>query len=63
MKKNMSLRYTWRKCSFPGRIYVPRDQDIRGGILVLHGSEGSGFGIHDNTANAFGLSRFHSTCL
>ena len=50
MKKNMSLRYTWRKCSFPGRIYVPRDQDIRGGILVLHGSEGSGFGIHDNTA-------------
>ena len=63
MKKNMSLRYTWRKCSFPGRIYVPRDQDIRGGdTFVLHGSEGSGFGIHDNTA-AFGLSRFHSTCL
>jgi acetyl esterase/lipase len=50
MKKNMSLRYTWRKCSFPGRIYVPRDQNIRGGILVLHGSEGGGFGIHDNTA-------------
>ena len=50
MKKNMSLRYTWRKCSFPGRIYVPRDQDIRGGVLVLHGSEGGGFGIHDNTA-------------
>lgn len=46
----MSLRYTWRKCSFPGRVYIPRDQDARCGVLVLHGSEGGGFGIHDSTA-------------
>ena len=48
--KNMSLRYICKKCSFPGRVYVPRDKDVRGGVLVLHGSEGGGFGIHDRTA-------------
>jgi hypothetical protein len=45
-----SLRYICKKCSFPGRVYIPRDQDVRGGVLVLHGSEGGGFGIHDRTA-------------
>ena len=46
----MPLRYICRKCSFPGRVYIPRYQDVRGGVLVLHGSEGGGFGIHDRTA-------------
>ena len=46
----MPLRYICKKCSFPGRVYIPRDQDVRGGVLVLHGSEGGGFGIHDRTA-------------
>jgi dienelactone hydrolase len=46
----MSLRYICRKCGFPGRVYIPRYQDVRGGVLVLHGSEGGGFGIHDRTA-------------
>ena len=50
MEKNMPLRYICRKCSFPGRVYIPRYQDVRGGVLVLHGSEGGGFGIHDRTA-------------
>jgi dienelactone hydrolase len=50
MEKNMSLRYICRKCGFPGRVYIPRYQDVRGGVLVLHGSEGGGFGIHDRTA-------------
>ena len=50
MEKNTSLRYICRECSFPGRVYVPRDQDVRGGVLVLHGSEGGGFGTHDRTA-------------
>src|SRR5215470_7551566 len=50
MEKNMPLRYICRKCSFPGRVYIPRDQDVRGGVLVLHGSEGGGFGTHDRTA-------------
>ena len=45
-----TLRYICRECSFPGRAYIPRDQDVRGGILVLHGSEGGGFGTHDRTA-------------
>jgi dienelactone hydrolase len=36
--------------SFPGRAYIPLDQDVRGGVLVLHGSEGGGFGTHDRTA-------------
>jgi hypothetical protein len=38
----MPLRYICKKCSFPGRLYIPRDQDVRGGVLVLHGSEGGG---------------------
>jgi len=46
----MPLRYICRKYSFPGRVYIPRYQDVRGGVLVLHGSEGGGFGIHDRTA-------------
>jgi dienelactone hydrolase len=46
----MPVRYICKKCSFPGRLYIPRDQDVRGGVLVLHGSEGGGFGIHDRTA-------------
>ena len=46
----MPLRYICRKCRFPGRVYIPRYQDVRGGVLVLHGSEGGGFGIHDRTA-------------
>ena len=50
MEENTSLRYICRECSFPGRAYIPRDQDVRGGVLVLHGSEGGGFGIHDRTA-------------
>jgi dienelactone hydrolase len=50
MEKNTSLRYICRECSFPGRAYIPRDQDVRGGVLVLHGSEGGGFGTHDRTA-------------
>ena len=50
MEKNTSLRYICRECSFPGRAYIPRDQDVRGGVLVLHGSEGGGFGAHDRTA-------------
>jgi hypothetical protein len=45
-----SLRYICRECSFPGGAYIPRDQDVRGGVLVLDGSEGEGFGIHDRTA-------------
>ena len=49
MEEN-TLRYICRECSFPGRAYIPRDQDVRGGILVLHGSEGGGFGTHDRTA-------------
>jgi acetyl esterase/lipase len=49
-EKDMSLSYTCKKCSFPGRVYIPRNQHVRGGVLVLHGSEGGGFGIHDNTA-------------
>jgi hypothetical protein len=32
----MSLRYVCRECSFPGRAYIPRDQTVRGGVLVLH---------------------------
>jgi hypothetical protein len=49
MEEN-TLRYICRECRFPGRAYIPRDQDVRGGILVLHGSEGGGFGTHDRTA-------------
>jgi hypothetical protein len=33
MEKNMPLRYICRKCSFPGRVYIPRYQDVRGGVL------------------------------
>src|SRR6516165_5189165 len=50
MEKNTSLRYICRECSFPGRAYIPRDQGVRGGVLVLHGSEGGGVGTHDRTA-------------
>jgi dienelactone hydrolase len=50
MEEKRSLRYICRECRFPGRAYIPLDQDVRGGVLVLHGSEGGGFGTHDRTA-------------
>ena len=49
MEKNTSLRYICRDVVSWG-AYIPRDQDVRGGVLVLHGSEGGGFGTHDRTA-------------
>lgn len=42
------MLYKLDECQF-GRLYVP-ERESRGGVLVLHGSEGGGYGGHDNDA-------------
>ncbi len=42
------LRYDLLECpELPANFYVPNQQTIKGAVLLLHGSEGGGFGFHD----------------
>ncbi len=45
------MRYRLEECPLPGRFYVPEGQEIRGAVLVLHGSEGGGMTVHDSHAS------------
>lgn len=42
----------------PGNLYVPNSQEIKGGVLVLHGSEGGGWGMHDLDAQMLAAHGF-----
>lgn len=42
------LLYDLLECpDLPANFYVPNGQAIKGAVLLLHGSEGGGFGFHD----------------
>jgi len=55
------LHYSLIECqTFPGTLFLPRQQRIKGAVLLLHGSEGGGFGFHDVDAQLLALHGFAS---
>jgi alpha-beta hydrolase superfamily lysophospholipase len=44
----------------PGNLYLPTTTKIKGAVMVLHGSEGGGFGWHDNQAQFLAMHGFAS---
>jgi dipeptidyl aminopeptidase/acylaminoacyl peptidase len=53
-----ALLYDLVECpELSGNLYVPK-QPAKGGVLLLHGSEGGGFGVHDRQAQMLAAHGF-----
>jgi pimeloyl-ACP methyl ester carboxylesterase len=53
------LCYDLVECpDLPGNFYVPNRQSVKGAVLLLHGSEGGGFGFHNVDAQILAAHGF-----